>query len=60
MFTDVYSHILDEDRVANAQYFEEAFYGGKGKDPTDPHEPEQAEKAVQAEKTAKASKESDM
>ena len=28
MVTDVYSHIIDEDRKKNAQKFEEAFYGG--------------------------------
>ncbi len=29
MVTDVYSHILDEDRKVNAQIFEEEFYSGK-------------------------------
>ena len=29
MVTDVYSHILDEDRKRNAELFEEAFYGKK-------------------------------
>ena len=29
MVTDLYSHILDDDRVQNAQLFEEAFYSGK-------------------------------
>jgi len=33
MVTDVYSHILDDDRRMNAQLFEDAFYTGKGKDP---------------------------
>jgi len=33
MVTDVYSHIIDEDRRKNAQLFEEAFYGGKNLDP---------------------------
>ena len=33
MVTDVYSHILDDDRRVNAQLFEDAFYTGKGKDP---------------------------
>lgn len=28
MITEVYSHILDEDRKINAQKFEAAFYGG--------------------------------
>ena len=27
MVTDVYSHIIDEDRRKNAELFEEAFYG---------------------------------
>ena len=31
MVTDVYSHILDDDRKRNAQLFEEMFYSGKGK-----------------------------
>lgn len=30
MVTDLYSHILDEDRQQNATLFESAFYGGKG------------------------------
>lgn len=30
MISDVYSHILDEDRRFNAQKFEEQFYNGKG------------------------------
>jgi hypothetical protein len=29
MVTDVYSHIIDEDRRKNAELFEEAFYGKK-------------------------------
>ena len=29
MVTDQYSHILDEDRKANAELFENAFYSGK-------------------------------
>ena len=29
MVTDVYSHIIDEDRKKNAERFEEAFYGKK-------------------------------
>ena len=33
MVTDVYSHILDDDRRNNAKLFEEAFYSGAGKDP---------------------------
>lgn len=31
--TDVYSHIIDEDRRNNAILFEEAFYGKKNVDP---------------------------
>ena len=30
MVTDQYSHILDENRRANAQLVEKAFYGGQG------------------------------
>ena len=33
MVTDVYSHILDEDRRKNAALFEEAFYGKKNLNP---------------------------
>ncbi len=33
MVTDVYSHIIDEDRRRNAQLFEEAFYQKKNLDP---------------------------
>lgn len=33
MVTDVYSHILDDDRRHNAELFEEAFYSGKGAEP---------------------------
>ena len=36
MVTDVYSHILDDDRRKNAQLFENAFYEGKGADPAAP------------------------
>lgn len=32
MVTEVYSHILDDDRKTNAELFEEAFYEGKGAD----------------------------
>ena len=31
--TDVYSHILDDDRRKNAKLFEEAFYEKKNMDP---------------------------
>ena len=33
MVTDVYSHIIDEDRRKNAELFEEAFYGKQNLDP---------------------------
>ena len=33
MVTEVYSHILDEDRKRNAELFEEAFYQKKDADP---------------------------
>jgi len=33
MVTDVYSHIIDEDRKKNADLFEEAFYGKKNLNP---------------------------
>ena len=33
MVTDVYAHILDEDRRHNAELFEEAFYRKKDADP---------------------------
>lgn len=33
MVTDVYSHIIDEDRKRNAELFEEAFYGRKNLNP---------------------------
>ena len=33
MVTDVYSHIIDEDRKKNAELFEEAFYGKKNLNP---------------------------
>ena len=33
MVTDVYSHILDEDRKKNAELFEETFYEKKNLDP---------------------------
>ena len=34
MVADVYSHIIDEDRRLNAQWFEEAFYSGQNSTPT--------------------------
>ena len=36
MVTDLYSHILDDDRMQNAQLFEEAFYSGKEKENRSP------------------------
>lgn len=33
IITDVYSHILDDDRKKNAELFEEAFYEKKNLDP---------------------------
>ena len=36
MVTEVYSHILDEDRRNNARLFEENFYAGKGHTPEAP------------------------
>ena len=46
MITDIYAHILDEDRKINAQKFETAFYGTRDlhdvKPPQDPaKEPQQ-------------------
>jgi len=35
MVTEVYSHILDDDRKKNAALFERAFYSGKGTEGTD-------------------------
>ena len=51
MVTDVYSHILDDDRRNNAMLFEEAFYSGAGKNPTK-QEPEPQPEAAPAEDTA--------
>ena len=34
IITDVYSHIIDEDRRKNAELFEDAFYGKKNLDPS--------------------------
>ena len=36
MVTDLYSHILDDDRRQNAQLFEEAFYSGRNQQPQGP------------------------
>lgn len=48
MVTDVYSHILDDDRRNNARLFEEAFYSRAGKDPTklDPEPQQEAASAA--------------
>lgn len=51
MVTDVYSHILDEDRKNNAQLFEQAFYSGAGKDPVK-QEPQPVEPAASEPDTA--------
>ena len=48
MVTDVYSHILDDDRRNNARLFEEAFYPGVGKDPTKQEPEHQTETALPA------------
>ena len=42
MVTEVYSHILDDDRKHNAELFEEAFYSGKGSEP-EMHKPAKKE-----------------
>lgn len=36
MITDLYSHILDDDRRQNAQLFENAFYSGKEQETAEP------------------------
>ena len=55
--TDVYSHIIDEDRRRNAALFEEAFYGKKNLDPqmrpADKSEAEEWPDDVDAELIAK-------
>ena len=43
MITDVYSHILDDDRKLNAQKFEQVFYSGKKKGDEIPVEEPEAE-----------------
>ena len=57
MVTDVYSHIIDEDRRRNAALFEEAFYGKKNLDPqmrpADKSETEELPDGVDAELIAK-------
>ncbi len=47
MVTDQYSHILDEDRKANAELFENAFYSGKVMATEEP-EPAETEPATAA------------
>ena len=47
MVTDVYSHILDDDRRHNAELFETAFYSGKGEEPKS-----EAEKAAEMKKSS--------
>ena len=42
MVTEVYSHILDENRKANAELFEKAFYSGKDTPEQKTSEPEPA------------------
>ena len=48
MVADVYSHIIDDDRMMNAQRFEEAFYSPKKED-----------SGKEQEKTADSAQESD-
>ena len=49
MVTDVYSHILDEDRKTNAQLFAAAFYSGGGRDPgEEPPKPQTPDTATQS------------
>ena len=43
MVTEVYSHILDDDRRNNARLFEENFYAGKGHTPEAPAAPAQTD-----------------
>ena len=44
MVTEVYSHILDEDRQKNAELFEKAFYSGKGLPESDEQPDDTADK----------------
>lgn len=57
MVTDVYSHILDDDRKKNAELFEDAFYGKKETDPQmhrkNPENTLKVPEAVDAELLAK-------
>ena len=52
MVTDVYSHILDDDRRNNAMLFEDAFYSDAGKDPTKQEPEPQAEATPAADVSA--------
>ena len=52
MVTDVYSHILDDDRRNNAMLFEDAFYSGAGKDPAKQEPESQPEAAPAADVSA--------
>lgn len=54
MVTDVYSHILDDDRRNNAQLFEKAFYSGTGKDPEEPEAKEKTQPEISADTAADA------
>ena len=49
MVADVYSHILDDDRMLNAQRMENAFYSGKTEnDPSAEHDPKTKESDAEA------------
>ena len=49
MVADVYSHILDDDRMLNAQRMENAFYSGKAEnDPSAEHDPKAKESDAEA------------
>lgn len=49
MVTDQYSHILDENRRANAQLIEKAFYGRQGTENVENEQCADTQVAVQAE-----------
>ena len=60
MITQVYAHILDEDRKVNAQKFEDAFYASANPDlrtvrPPEPPKPKEPEKSREPERPASAS-----
>ena len=53
MITQVYAHILDEDRKVNAQKFEDAFYASANPDlrtvrPSEPPKPKEPEQPAAA------------